>query len=40
MQLLPESSISLINMLSSFVPNSVIPTSVDDIEIQVGVPKF
>jgi len=40
MQLLPESSTSLINMLTSFVPTSVISTSVDDIEIQVGVPKF
>jgi len=40
MQLLPESSTSLINMLTSFVPTSVIPTSMDDIEIQVGVPKF
>jgi hypothetical protein len=40
MQLLPESSISLITALTSFVPSSVIPTSVDDIEIQVGVPKF
>jgi hypothetical protein len=40
MQLLPESSISLITALTSFVTSSVIPTSVDDIEIQVGVPKF
>ena len=35
MQLLPESSTSLINTITS-----VIPTSIDDIEIQVGVPKF
>jgi len=40
MQLLPESSTSLITALTSFVPSSVIPTSIDDIEIQVGVPKF
>lgn len=40
MQLLPESSTMLINTLTSFIPTSVIPTSIDDIEIQVGVPKF
>ena len=40
MQLLPESSTMLISTLTSFIPTSVIPTSIDDIEIQVGVPKF
>ena len=40
MQLLPESSTSLITALTSFVPSSIIPTSIDDIEIQVGVPTF
>ena len=40
MQLLPESSTSLITALTSFVPPSIIPTSIDDIEIQVGVPTF
>jgi len=35
MQLLPESSTSLINTITS-----VIPTSIDDIEIHVGVPTF
>ena len=40
MQILPESSTSLITALTSFVTSSVIPVSMDDIEIQVGVPKF
>jgi hypothetical protein len=42
MQLLPESSSSLLTYLTSLVSfssfSSVIPT--DDVEIQVGIPKF
>jgi len=38
MQLLPESSTSLISTLTSYIPTSVTPS--DDIEIHVGVPKF
>ena len=41
MQLLPDSSTSLINTITSFVPSSVVPSlEGGDIEIDVGVPKF
>lgn len=40
MQLLPDSSSSLITSILSFMPSSVMPSLDNDIEIQVGVPKF
>ena len=42
MQILPESSLSMIQYVTSFIPSSLptLSTSVDDMDIQVGIPKF
>jgi hypothetical protein len=42
MQILPESSSSMIQYVTSLVPSSLptLSTSVDDMDIQVGIPKF
>ena len=40
MQILPDSSTSLINSITSFVPTTIVPSLDSDIEVQVGIPKF
>lgn len=42
MQLLPESSSSVISYISSSIPTSLpsLSNPIDDMEIQVGIPKF
>jgi hypothetical protein len=42
MQLLPESSLSIIKYVSSMIPSGLpsLPSSVDELDIQVGLPKF
>jgi RsiW-degrading membrane proteinase PrsW (M82 family) len=42
MQLLPESSSSMIQYIASLIPSGLptISSSVDDLDIQVGIPKF
>ena len=42
MQLLPESSLSMINYISSLIPIGLpsLVSASDDLDIQVGLPKF
>ena len=42
MQLLPESSLAIITYITSFIPSGMpsLTSPVDDLDIQVGLPRF
>ena len=40
MQLLPESSLSIIKYITSFIPSQLALPKSDELELNVGIPKF